>query len=41
MSDGRVRDELRLAEFDEKRILAGAFAGHMAPRAIPNTVATP
>jgi len=41
MSDGRVRDELRLAEFDEKRILAGAFAGHMAPRAIPNTVAAP
>src|SRR3984893_10161995 len=41
MSDGRVRDELPLAEFDEKRILAGAFAGHMAPRAIPNNVAAP
>ena len=41
MSDGRIRDELRLAEFDEKRILAGAFAGHIAPRAIPHTVAAP
>jgi ABC-type sugar transport system ATPase subunit len=30
MSNGRIRDELRSAEFDENRILAGAFAGHMA-----------
>jgi ABC-type sugar transport system ATPase subunit len=41
MSDGRIRDELELAEFDEERILAGAFAGHMAPLVIPNTVAAP
>ena len=41
MSNGRIRDELGLAEFDEKRILAGAFAGHMAPQAIPHTVAAP
>lgn len=41
MSDGRIRDELALAEFDEKRILAGAFAGHMVPRATPHTVAAP
>jgi ABC-type sugar transport system ATPase subunit len=41
MSDGRIRDELELAEFDEKRILAGAFAGHMAPQAIPHPVAAP
>ena len=33
MSGGRIRDELSLAEFDEKRILAGAFAAHMAPQA--------
>jgi ABC-type sugar transport system ATPase subunit len=39
MSDGRIRDELPLDEFDEKRILAGAFAGHM--RAIPHSVASP
>jgi len=41
MSNGLIRDELGLAEFDEKRILAGAFAGHMAPQAIPYTVAAP
>jgi len=39
MSDGRIRDELPLDEFDEKRILASAFAGHM--RAIPHCVASP
>jgi ABC-type sugar transport system ATPase subunit len=33
MSGGCIRDELSLAEFDEKRILAGAFAAHMAPQA--------
>ena len=33
MSGGRISDELSLAEFDEKRILAGAFAAHMAPQA--------
>jgi len=41
MSDGRIRDELSLAEFDEKRILAGAFAGHMVPRATSRTAAAP
>jgi ABC-type sugar transport system ATPase subunit len=41
MSNGRLRDELGLPEFDEKRILAGAFAGHMAPQTIPDTVAAP
>ncbi len=30
MSGGRVRDELALAEFDERRILEAAFAAHMA-----------
>jgi ABC-type sugar transport system ATPase subunit len=39
MSNGRIRDELKLAEFDETRILAGAFAGHMTPRTIPGEVA--
>jgi ABC-type sugar transport system ATPase subunit len=41
MSNGRIRDELSLSEFDEKRILAGAFAGHMAPQPIPHTEAAP
>jgi ABC-type sugar transport system ATPase subunit len=41
MSDGRIRDELPLAEFDEKRILAGAFAGHMATQATPHAGAAP
>ena len=30
MSGGRVRDELALEEFDERRILEAAFAAHMA-----------
>jgi ABC-type sugar transport system ATPase subunit len=30
MSGGRIRDELSRDEFDEKRILAGAFAAHVA-----------
>lgn len=30
MSGGMVRDELALEEFDERRILAAAFAAHMA-----------
>ena len=38
MSGGRIRDELSLAEFDEKRILEGAFAAHMAPQASPRAV---
>ncbi len=41
MSDGRICDELGLAEFDEKRILAGAFAGHMAPQASSRAMAAP
>ena len=38
MSGGRIRDELSLAEFDEKRILEGAFAAHMASQASPRAV---
>ena len=30
MSGGRVRDEMEAAEFDERRILAAAFAAHVA-----------
>ena len=30
MSGGRIRDELSRDEFDEKRILAGAFAAHVS-----------
>ena len=41
MSNGRIRDELSLSEFDEKRILAGAFAGHMATQATPHAGAAP
>jgi ABC-type sugar transport system ATPase subunit len=41
MSGGRIRDELSLAEFDEKRILAGAFAAHMAPQARPIAMGAP
>ena len=37
MSGGRIRDELSLAEFDEKRILAGAFAAHMGSQASLHT----
>jgi len=33
MSGGRIRDELSQSEFDEKRILAGAFAAHMTAQA--------
>jgi ABC-type sugar transport system ATPase subunit len=39
MSNGRIRDELKLSEFDEMRILAAAFAEHMTPRIIPGDVA--
>ncbi len=38
MSGGRIRDELSLAEFDEKRILEGAFAAHVTPQASPRAV---
>jgi ABC-type sugar transport system ATPase subunit len=41
MSDGRICDELGLAEFDEKRILAGAFAGHMAPQVFSHAMVAP
>jgi ABC-type sugar transport system ATPase subunit len=32
MSGGRIQDELAAGEFTEGRILAGAFAAHMAAR---------
>ena len=32
MSGGRIWDEIPLEEFDEQRILAGAFAAHMAAK---------
>src|SRR5258708_32257245 len=32
MSGGRIFDEIPLQEFDEQRILAGAFAAHMAAK---------
>jgi ABC-type sugar transport system ATPase subunit len=32
MSKGVIRDEVPLAEFDERRILTAAFAGHMSAR---------
>lgn len=35
MSGGRIRDELFQSEFDEKRILAAAFAAHMTPQLRP------
>jgi hypothetical protein len=41
MSGGRIRDELSQSEFDEQRILAGAFAAHMAPETRPTTMAAP
>jgi ABC-type sugar transport system ATPase subunit len=41
MSGGRITDELTQAEFDEKRILAGAFAAHMAPQARSTAIGAP
>jgi len=41
MSGGRIRDELSQSEFDEQRILAGAFAAHMAPQARPTATGVP
>jgi ABC-type sugar transport system ATPase subunit len=32
MSGGRIQDELAEQDFDEQRILAGAFAAHMSPQ---------
>ena len=32
MSGGRIQDEMSLPEFDERRILAAAFAAHMDHR---------
>jgi ribose transport system ATP-binding protein len=32
MSGGRIWDEIPQEEFDEQRILAGAFAAHMAAK---------
>jgi hypothetical protein len=32
MSGGRIRDELSMSDFDERRILAAAFAAHMSAR---------
>ncbi len=32
MSGGRIQDEMSLPEFDERRILAAAFAAHMDQR---------
>jgi ABC-type sugar transport system ATPase subunit len=34
MSGGRIFDEIPLQEFDEQRILAGAFAAHMAAKPV-------
>jgi len=33
MSNGRIRDELHHEDFDDRRILTAAFAGHMVPAA--------
>jgi ABC-type sugar transport system ATPase subunit len=41
MSGGRITDELTQAEFDEKRILDGAFAAHMTTQARPTTTGVP
>jgi ABC-type sugar transport system ATPase subunit len=38
MSGGRIQDEVAHEDFDEQRILAGAFASHLTPRA-PSFVA--
>jgi ABC-type sugar transport system ATPase subunit len=40
MSGGRIRDELSQSEFDEQRILAAAFAAHMAPQTRPAVMGT-
>jgi len=32
MSGGRIRDEMSMSDFDERRILAAAFAAHMSAR---------
>ena len=40
MSTGRIRDELTEAEFSEQRILAAAFAGHMAATGAGETAVT-
>jgi len=40
MSGGRIRDTLALAEFDERRILAAAFAAHVGAPAAPLTAAS-
>jgi ABC-type sugar transport system ATPase subunit len=38
MSGGRVQDEVEAANFDERRILAAAFAAHMARIGPPEIV---
>jgi ABC-type sugar transport system ATPase subunit len=38
MSGGRVRDEMDAAEFDERRILAAAFAAHVEAAGHPQTL---
>jgi ABC-type sugar transport system ATPase subunit len=41
MSGGRIRDEIVEQDFDEQRILAGAFAAHMSPQPPSFAVGTP
>jgi ABC-type sugar transport system ATPase subunit len=41
MSGGRIQDELSHSEFDEQRILAGAFAAHMSPQPHSFAMGTP
>jgi hypothetical protein len=38
MSGGRVRDEMDAAEFDERRILASAFAAHVTGAGHPQAL---
>jgi ABC-type sugar transport system ATPase subunit len=41
MSGGRIQDEIAEQDFDEQRILAGAFAAHMSPQPSSFAAGTP